>query len=86
MFVYDQMGTGFHYHQSIVCDPVASLHDNELYKRVESLIRMKKGAEARCQNSSNFQLGTLPETNIAPESGWLEYSFPFGMAYCQVLY
>ena len=26
---------------------------------------------------------TLPETNIAPENGWLEYSFPFGMAYFQ---
>ena len=29
---------------------------------------------------------TLPETNIAPENGWLEYSFPFGMAHFQVLY
>ena len=26
---------------------------------------------------------TLPETNIAPENAWLEYSFPFGMAYFQ---
>ena len=25
-----------------------------------------------------------PETNIAPENGWLEYQFPFGMAYFQV--
>ena len=24
---------------------------------------------------------TLPETNIAPENGWLEYYFPIGMAY-----
>ena len=24
---------------------------------------------------------TLPETNIAPENGWLEYQFPIGMAY-----
>ena len=30
-------------------------------------------------------LGTLPETNIAPENGWLEYYFPFGMDYFQVL-
>ena len=29
--------------------------------------------------------GTLPETNIAPENGWLDYQFPFGMAYFQVL-
>ena len=28
---------------------------------------------------------TLPETNIAPQNGWLEYYFPFGMAYFQVL-
>ena len=26
---------------------------------------------------------TLPETNIAPESQWLEDVFPFGMAYVQ---
>ena len=26
---------------------------------------------------------TLPETNIAPESGWLEYYFPIGEAYFQ---
>ena len=24
---------------------------------------------------------TLPETNIAPENGWLQHWFPFGMAY-----
>ena len=28
---------------------------------------------------------TLPETNIAPENGWLEYYFPFGMFYFQGL-
>ena len=28
---------------------------------------------------------TLPETNIAPEKGWLEYYFPFGKAYFQEL-
>jgi len=26
---------------------------------------------------------TLPETSMAPENGWLEYSFPFGIAYFQ---
>ena len=30
-------------------------------------------------------LSTLPETNIAPENGWLEYYFPIGMAYFQGL-
>ena len=24
---------------------------------------------------------TLPETNIAPTNGWLEYNFPIGVAY-----
>ena len=29
-----------------------------------------------------FGMYTLPETNIfAPENGWLEDEFPFGMAY-----
>ena len=28
---------------------------------------------------------TLPETNIAPENGWLEDGFPFGMAQSQGL-
>ena len=28
---------------------------------------------------------TLPETNIAPKNGWLEYWFPFGMTNFQVL-
>ena len=26
---------------------------------------------------------TLPETNMAPENGWLEDEFPFGMPYLQ---
>ena len=25
-----------------------------------------------------LNVGTLPETKIAPENGWLEYGFPFG--------
>ena len=25
-----------------------------------------------------YSIFTLPETNIAPENGWLEYEFPFG--------
>ena len=33
-------------------------------------------------SSSELGLGiTLPETNIAPENGWLEYYFPIGEAY-----
>ena len=28
---------------------------------------------------------TLPETDIAPENGWLEVDFPFGKAYFHVL-
>ena len=28
---------------------------------------------------------TLPETNIGPKNGWLEYYFPIGKAYFQGL-
>ena len=28
---------------------------------------------------------TLPETNVDPENGWLEYYFPIGEAYFQGL-
>ena len=35
--------------------------------------------------SSFFQKNTIPETKTAPENGWLEYYFPIGMAYFQVL-
>ena len=31
----------------------------------------------------NFLGSTLPETNIAPKNGWLEYYFPIGEAYFQ---
>ena len=31
------------------------------------------------------KVSTLPETNIAPENGWLDYQFPFGMTYFQGL-
>ena len=31
----------------------------------------------------NLWSHTLPETNIAPENGWLEYEFPLGMAHFQ---
>ncbi len=34
--------------------------------------------------SLGYKMYTLPETNIfAPEHGWLEYLFPFGVAYFQ---
>lgn len=33
---------------------------------------------------SNCVSITLPETNIVPGNGWLEYCFPFGMAYLSV--
>ena len=35
--------------------------------------------------STSWEDTTLPETNIAPENGWLEYYFPFGMVYFQGL-
>ena len=33
-----------------------------------------------------FHLYTLPETKIAPENGWLEDEFPFGMAHFHGLF
>ena len=40
-----------------------------------------------CQDQESGNVLDLypPETNIAPENGWLEYYFPIGMAYFQVL-
>ena len=32
-----------------------------------------------------FSLSTLPETNMAPENGWLEDAFPIEMVPFQVL-
>ena len=32
----------------------------------------------------SFWSGTLPETNIATENGWLEDDFPFGKPYFQL--
>ena len=36
-------------------------------------------------NDSKPRSVTLPETDIAPENGWLEYYFPIGEAYFQGL-
>ena len=35
------------------------------------------------QDASHHQDNYPPETNIAPENGWLEDYFPFGKAYFQ---
>ena len=39
-------------------------------------------AKAACSEELR---NTLPETNIAPKNGWLEYYFPIGEAYFQGL-
>ena len=47
----------------------------------------RKGAELRLDGVGTEvrgdKLSTLPETNIAPKNGWLEYYFPIGMAHFQ---
>ena len=45
----------------------------------------KKLSRAKGSQLRNLRY-TLPETNskLAPENGWLEDEFPFGMAYFQV--
>ena len=42
---------------------------------------LKKGRENMGVILTANHLYTLPETNIAPKNGWLEYYFPFRMAY-----
>ena len=37
------------------------------------------------RRSLDYKWITLPQTNIAPKNGWLEYYFPIGEAYFQVL-
>ena len=41
--------------------------------------------EMLCSFSRMLLVGTLPETNVAPENGWLEDYFPVGEAYFQGL-
>ncbi len=36
------------------------------------------------RSEMNWSEPTLPETNLAPKNGWLEYYFPVGDAYFQV--
>jgi len=55
--------------------PFESNANVKTVERVPQKKRIKKGED------------TLPETNIAPENGWLEALedvFPFGMAYFRV--
>ena len=44
---------------------------------------MHVAARKKCAKWPHVDAYTLPETNIAPENGWLEDYFPFGMAYFQ---
>jgi len=45
--------------------------------------RVQRQAEGSgCKSLKRY---TLPETNMAPENGWLEYWFPLGKPYFQVL-
>ena len=39
--------------------------------------------DSSCTTPFIWKNTTLPETNIAPENGWLEDYFPFGKAYFQ---
>ena len=44
------------------------------------------GAGVRCSIAMLYDQITIPDTNVAPENGWLEDCFPFGMAYFRALY
>ena len=70
---------------------ILSLVDSIIYSilSMQALHVMQYDATKTSKHHNEFQVwkvwNTLPETNIAPENGWLEYYFPFGMAYFQVL-
>ena len=57
-----------------------------IFFSVESLQTLRHqgpcGRTESCNSCTTERLDvfTLPETNIAPENGWLEYYFPIGMA------
>ncbi len=63
-----------------------------LYYSIESSLRSHQ-QDVREENSFTCSIlcyifvvtSTLPETNIAPKNGWLEYYFPIGETYFQVL-
>ena len=66
--------------------------DRDLYTLPETNSKSPKWKETNF-GGTTFPLnhdygrkGTLPETNIAPENGWLEYDFPMGEAYFQGLF
>ena len=48
--------------------------------------RSQKSPQSRLNMNhklDKYEKNTLPETNIAPKNGWLEYYFPIGEAYFQ---
>ena len=55
-----------------------------LEKRESRMVLSWEGSHIRIPPMEEEKF-TLPETNIAPENGWLEYYFPIGEAYFQVL-
>ncbi len=55
------------------------MHENSLESFEGDLLRI-----APCPQHASMSC-TLPETNVAPENGWLEYYFPIGEAYFQGL-
>ena len=51
--------------------------------RFEKHLRGTQITDPDMTKTPRNEVYTLPETNIAPENGWLEYWFPFWMAYFQ---
>ena len=70
--------------KDIIPYPSPRQHGGVLASKVTGLFRGVKTLFKK--NGSNRVIrDTLPETNIAPENGWLEDYFPFGKAYLQGL-
>ncbi len=77
------------YFSSGTVAPMNSLGMFELSDVIHSVSRADSFACGWCSRSlpiiPNHWGFTIPETNIAPENGWLEDYFPFGKAYFQGL-
>ena len=61
---------------------LTSKADQEMYS-LDLSLHPGRGVDPRNIDLVVNSAPTLPETNIAPENGWLEHCFPFGRAYFQ---
>ena len=68
-----------------VSDTLMSKYVEQRRERETEKGRRRSSQKLASRIAQQEMLSTLPETNIAPENGWLEYEFPFGMVYFRLL-